>query len=303
MYDPEETADRNERVEKALRGRRFHYKWIRVPCPFCADIGHADKKTSLGVQASNGVWHCFRCGEGGRLKEPPDPAQALLEAEPGDPVEAALTPIPPPDGFPLLGEGPGLTSITLEPARDYLRSRNVDEKLVRLLGLGAVVDGKYANRIIVPFHREGHDDWLGWIGRLWCKPQPWAEGLSAMKYIYPKGMPRGMFLYNHAAVHVETDEPLIIVEGAFDTWPFYPDGAAVLGKPSNVQVEALKLAKRPVAIMLDGDAWEESWILAARLRFEGCRAGFVKLPPRTDPDEVPLDWARNEARRCINAPL
>ena len=77
----------------------------------------------------------------------------------------------------------------------------------------------------------------------------------------------------------------------------------VVDVADDVQVEALKLAKRPVAIMLDGDAWEESWILAARLRFEGCRAGFVKLPPRTDPDEVPLDWARNEARRCINAPL
>ena len=71
---------------------------------------------------------------------------------------------------------------------------------------------------------------------------------------------------------------------------------ACLGKPNEAHLALLQEARRPVVVVLDGDAWEEGEALSLRLRFEGLRAGFVRLPPKTDPDEVSpalvWDWAR-----------
>jgi DNA primase len=120
-----------------------------------------------------------------------------------------------------------------------------------------------------------------------------------MTYLYPKGTQRGRLLYNHDALSVETDIPLMIVEGVFDTFPFWPHAAAVLGKPSHLQVAALIQAKRPIAVVLDGDAHDESLALSLRLQFEGVRAGCVKLPPRKDPDEMNKEDLLRAARECI----
>jgi hypothetical protein len=47
--------------------------------------------------------------------------------------------------------------------------------------------------------------------------------------------------------------------------------------------------------VLDGDAWEAGRTIAKQLVHRGIRAGHVRLPARTDPDEVPLDELRAEA--------
>jgi DNA primase len=108
-------------------------------------------------------------------------------------------------------------------------------------------------------------------------------------------------MFNHATLLKETDTPAIIVEGVFDAIAFWPDAVAVLGKPTPAQVYALASARRPIAVVLDGDAWEEGEMLALKLRFEGQRAGSVHLPPRVDPDEVDRDWLRAEARSSLGA--
>jgi hypothetical protein len=53
----------------------------------------------------------------------------------------------------------------------------------------------------------------------------------------------------------------------------------------------------------DGDAWEEALMLAAQYRLLGHRAGYIRLPPKTDPDQVPHDWAMEEARRALERSL
>lgn len=287
----------NARVEDALRSARLGSQWTRVACPFCADDGHVDRKRSLGVSSGSGWYECFRCGTKGKLESPPDPS-AVASYRPSQPTTRVL--MPPPADYVALSSERGLRSSALEPARAYLRKRGLSSVDVwREYQIGAADDGYWAGRVIIPMLSHEDGEWLGWIARLWCNPSPRAEGRHAMKYLYPKGMPRGQTFWNHRALYVKSDEPVMIVEGALDALPFGEDAAACLGKLSHAQMDALQDTARPVVAVLDGDAWAESWALAARLRFEGKRAGFVRLPPKIDPDEVDPEWLREEARRSL----
>lgn len=287
----------NERVERALRGKSFGSSWIRVQCPFCIDDGHRDRKTSLGVQSRTGRWHCFRCGESGRLRNPPDPNAEYDEPE--EQEEKELKAFDPPDSFTELSSEDG-RALCLKPARDYLRARGVAPRLWRELRIGACGDGMWFGRVIVPFISGDEETWWGWVGRLWVKkPHENAQGLAGLTYLYPKGMPRGIYTYNHEALRIETDEPVMIVEGVFDVMPFWPNAVATLGKPSSEQIEAFKAARRPVVFVPDGDEWKPGHALSLQLQFMGKEAGCVKLPPRVDPDEVERKGLLKAVRKSI----
>ncbi len=280
----------NELVEEALQGRRFGRDRIRAECPFCASEGHQDKKTSLVVIAKTGRWFCYRCEEWGYLKEPPDPD---LEHE-GEEEEQERVIFEPPEGFTELGRGYGKTSIVFEDARDYLRDvRGITKYAIKKLRIGACDDGSWRGRVIAP-HLDG-DIWLGWVGRIWSKKVK----SSILPYRYPKGMIRS--LYNVRVLDTVTDEPALGVEGAFDAAHFPDDAFAFFGGHTPAHVEEIESrTKRPIAIVLDGDAWEKGQMLGLRLRFDGLRAGSVKLPPKVDPDEPGLrEWILEEARRCV----
>lgn len=301
--------ENNERVEDALAMHRQRgERWARVPCPFCADMGHDDKKTSLGVNVITGVWHCFRCGESGKIERIIDGdmymeslfpnGKLLQEAERTDDEPELMQP---PDWFEGLWTKGNRHAPETAPARRYLVGRGVRSvKLLKALQIGCCTAGYWGGRIIVPFTMTKYKGWLGWVGRLWRpKPHPKAQGANRLTYLYPKGVPRGRFLYNHDAIHKKTEDPVIVVEGVFDTFPYWPDAVATLGKPSDMHIEALQTADRPVVWIPDGDEWEKAEALTLRMRFDGKRSGYVKLPPRTDPDEVPKDWLMNEARKSL----
>lgn len=279
----------NELVEEALRGRRFGSDRIRAECPFCASEGHIDRKTSLVVIAATGRWFCYRCGEWGYLEEPPAPA--LGDEKPAEEQERVT--FEPPEHFVELGQGLGARSIVYEDARDYLyKVRKISKYAVRTLRIGACDDGSWRGRVVVP-HLDG-DVWLGWVGRVWSKKV--RSGILA--YRYPKGMIRS--LYNVRVLDTKTDEPALGLEGALDVAHFPDDAFGFFGGHTAAHIDEIKKrSKRPIAIVLDGDAWEKGEMLGLRLRFDGWRAGSVKLPPKTDPDEVPRDWLLEEARRCV----
>ena len=98
---------------------------------------------------------------------------------------------------------------------------------------------------------------------------------------------------------VETDEPVMVVEGCFDALPYWPDAAALLGKPGEAQVRSLLEAKRPVVVVLDGDSWEEGMMLSMDLELQGQRSGYVRLPPKQDPNSVDHNWLRTEVMKCL----
>jgi hypothetical protein len=281
-------AQNDDIVLEALARSRLPMRggWARANCPFCeARTGKPDRKQAFAVLLPVGKFHCFKCGVAGRLRHVPDHLNRLPE-----PTREEIEAFDPPDGFLPLYEYPGDSAIVTGPARRYLRSRKLPQSMWGEAGIGAVLSGFWGGRVIIPVL--GADrQWLGYVGRTWVK--------SDRPYLYPKGMQRGEVLYNHSALLVDTDVPVMVVEGVFDALALWPNAVAVLGKPSHFQIDALAVAKRPVAIVLDGDAHYEGYALSMKLKLMGQRAGFVRLPPKTDPDEVDKTWLLNEAKECV----
>lgn len=270
-------------VERALQGARSSLTgWYRANCPECLSrTGKADYKQALSINVRSGVFWCWKCQLKGRIGNAP-------ELPPQDESEAQSVTMEPPEGFVTMASKDAQESISLEPARDYMAKRCPPELWFEL-GVGACITGLYAGRVIVPVLDEDDITWLGWVGRTWYK--------SDRAYTYPKGMNRGSVMYNARALRAETDEPLIVVEGVFDAIWLWPNAVAVLGKASELQMEALATTNRPVVVVLDGDAWLEAYAMMQRLRLHGRTAGYVRLPPKKDPDEVPRDWLAEEIKR------
>ena len=281
-----------EPAETALaNARRSHGGWWRANCPYCLfDTGKPDKRQSLGIKPAIAFFMCFKCGVRGRLRDVPDDVlvmEARHAKQQGDPQPIKG----PPPGYEPIWDREAWTSVFLQDPRDYLTSRGVTRTTAHAAKVGVVMEGRLAQRIVVPVLDVDQRTWLGFSARDWTNRQD-------PRYRYPKGMARGVLLYNWSAIYVETDVPLVFVEGVFDALPYWPHCAASLGKPGDYHRRLLLDARRPIAVCLDGDAWEEGWALAQYLQLHDKSAGAVRLPPATDPNTVDHDWLREEAKRC-----
>lgn len=277
-------------------------------CPFCAaQVGTPDKRKSFGFNRRTGGYYCFRCGSKGRDDALMDEGMGG-DSWWGDDAYAAAdaarllvsADVPLPDEYRPLWLPPYLTAWSYDAPRAYLEERGVGERLWREARIGAALDGQYRGRVIVPVPEQDGVQ-AGWVGRDYT-------GHSPIKYLFPSAMDREHTLFNAAALiewgwAADGDDPLLVVEGVFDAFPYWPCAVAVFGKPSPGQVERLVACGRPIAVMLDADAQDIGWALAARLRLEGVRAGYVELPSGRDPATVPAEWAWGEALRCLDAPL
>jgi DNA primase len=202
--------------------------------------------------------------------------------------------IEPPPFFTLLASGSGKDAVSLKPARDYLRSRGLPEDVWEAANIGACAAGPYAGRVVIPVLAEDGKTWFGFSSRLWT-----AKCDKRLKYRNAVGEWKSHVVYNPNALTEETDEPCYVVEGCFDALAHWPHAVAVLGDASDAQVEIMSKARRPLVVVLDGDAWVKGWSLAMKLRLEGVTAGAVQLPPGKDPDEVDPSWLWEEARASL----
>lgn len=262
---------------------------VRVRCPLCLiRTGKEDRRGAFSFDPTAGWFGCFKCGARGRLQ-----GYEGRAIEPG----VGKSQVPPPqrpEGWVPLWCDPGDTAMVTAPARRYLACRGIGPELIRAAHLGAALRGPHEGRVIIPVFAEDGEVWRGWSARAWVPRHP-------LPYLYPGHMPRGEVLYNHAAIHRETDEPVLVVEGCFDALALWPDAVAVLGTYSAWQVEELATASRPVVVVLDGDAHESGWALAQKLRIltldqdPPLPVGSVRLPPGKDPDQVPRAWLLEEA--------
>lgn len=277
------------RVLAALESARLKGAWWRCNCPFCIDrVGKEDRDQTLSVNADSGGYTCFRCAIKGRVRLPEE-----RHVEKRQPSTERLF-VDAPETFTLLGTSQGLTSSLLEPARAYLRSRGLSENVWRAANIGACYGGPYAGRIVIPVMDEDGERWRGFSARLWSKNCD-----KKLKYRNATGEWRRTTIYNPNALAVETDEPCYVVEGCFDALAHWPHAVAVLGDATDDHVHMIATARRPIVVVLDGDAWKKGWSLAMRLRLEGITAGAVQLPAGADPDEVDPYWLWEEARASL----
>lgn len=292
-----EKKEEYDYVLEAFAGIDLAPGWNRRACPRCRDTdGKEDGKASLGLKWPQAAYNCFRCGMHGAL-----PSGYRVRVQGDDPMELALREreeLPPPElelceGFLPAFEEPGWSTYALEWARQYLLDkRGLTPQACYEAGVGAVVAGKLAGRIVVPIpdYTDASKPWRGWVAR---------EALgraTSMPYRYAKGMVRIGLLYNEPSLYVHTERPCYIVEGTLDALALWPDAVAVLGTPIESQLDLFLQAQRPLVVCLDGDAWEKGLALSWKLRLNNKRAGNIRLAPRVDPDEVPRAWLDEQAR-------
>lgn len=260
-------------IQSAINGHKPGKRgWIRCNCPYCeTKIGKVDTKRTLAVHVK-GYVHCFRCGVEGQVSLDTGYDPADYEK----PTDDEPVPLAPPEGYYPLYQEPALSAPTYNKFRNYVeKTRKLNPDVMKETGVGACMWGKYSGRIIVPvFGMSG--SWMWFVSRDLAK-----KG----SFKFPSGQKRGV-MFNHQALLKKTDEPALLVESAFDALSVWPDGVAVLGKPTDQHLEALLSARRPVCVVLDGDAWEEGAGFAMKLKAYGQRAGSLKLGPKEDPDEL-----------------
>jgi hypothetical protein len=278
-------SEEDDIVLDAIAGRRVNGQGkVRGNCPFCETVvGKTDRRQCLAVNMSSGYWKCFRCETWGKLDEIPHDIATLTKKA----TETRLEPTNLPKGFIPLWTDDSLTSIALEPARKYLyKIRGVPFEIAKSANIGACLTGEFRGRVVIPIYKSGA--LAGYVGRIWRRK-------GDFTYRYNTGFERAVTIYNEEAIYKKTTKPLIVVEGVFDTYPFWPHGCALLGKTSPQQFDMLCGARRPVCIAFDGDAWREGEALAMALTRYGTPAFSLRLPPTVDPDEIP-DWILEQAR-------
>lgn len=273
-----------ERSARACAGGGDNLRGICLACPI--RTGKPDRRGCFSFAPATGWYFCHKCGLKGRVEGYESEEYQVRPEADGPPNLGA------PDGFFELCRGDGRGALSMDPFRDYLRGRGLrDEGAWSAAHVGGSVRGRYKDRLVVPV-LSPEAVWMGFVTRD-------CTGKAPNPYLYPPRMDRANLLYNHAALLRQTDEPVMVVEGALDALALWPNAVALLGKPSEQQVLTLADAPRPVAVVLDGDAWQEGAQLAMRLGLEGQRAGNVRLPPKKDPDEVDKAWLAEEVRRCL----
>lgn len=282
---------RDQLVLDAIAGRRPNGRGsIRANCPFCEfAVGKIDRKQCLAFDVTSGWWRCFRCDTRGKIENLPFDTSTIVAR----PTDEARTPVNLPEGFVPLWTPAARDSIACKPAFKYLATR-VDSRIIEQARIGACVRGPFIGRVVVPIYKGGKLE--GYVGRLWKKKC----GPNDLKYLYNPGFSRAEVLYNEDRLYVTTDAPVIVVEGVFDTFPFFPDGVAVLGKPSPAQFDMMCKARRPLLIVFDGDAHREATALAMHLRRAGKRAAALRLGPGIDPDEC-VSYVKEQARTAFEA--
>lgn len=273
-------SERDDLVLDAIAGRRVTSSgWVRGNCPFCElRVGKQDRQQCLGLEVATGSWHCFRCGSAGLLQEVPEDVETLARKAPDLPDTMEL-----PEGFLPLYAEPGLSFPFTDGARAYLEAkppvgRGLPRAIAKAAGIGVVFSGRYRGRVVVPILDVNEHTLVGWSARSYVG--------DPLRYLYPPGMERRSILYNGAALWRDVPDPVFVVEGVFDALPLWPDAVACLGKPSPPQVEAMIASKRPIVVLLDGDAWRESLALMLRLRLHSRNAASIRLPPAMDPGKL-----------------
>jgi hypothetical protein len=280
--------------------------WIRANCPFCEQKeGTPDRRQSMGLNTETGGYNCFKCKTTGIIPEDlRDEIPYMPPSEAATEVEKKI--VQPCYGYMPLFEEPGLSSPDLDIVRDYVtrkggfpKGRELTVEACAAARLGAILHGYYGQRIVMPipdyqWQNLWEMPWRGWQARDYT-----GAPANGKNHLYCMGLDRIGLLYNEPALWHETSEPCFGVESILDTLALWPDSVAVLGKPLESQISKFVAARRPVVICLDGDAWEEGLMYALKLRFLGQRAGAVRLPPKTDPGEVPRADLNRAARASL----
>lgn len=144
-------------------------------------------------------------------------------------------------------------------ALDYLYSRGLENKDIKMWKIGYCTEGRYSGRIIIPsFNRNGDSNYF--IARSYVGHK--------RKYLNP--MATKDIIFNE--IMIDWDEPVVIVEGVFDSIVAGTQAIPILGSTLRTQsrlFQALAMNDTPVYIALDQDAEKKaSWMIKKMVEYD-----------------------------------
>tara|TARA_Y100001973_G_scaffold105256_1_gene177744 strand:+ start:1995 stop:2930 length:936 start_codon:yes stop_codon:yes gene_type:complete len=144
-------------------------------------------------------------------------------------------------------------------ALDYLYSRGLEDKDIKMWKIGYCTEGRYSGRIIIPsFNRNGDSNYF--IARSYVGHK--------RKYLNP--MATKDIIFNE--IMIDWDEPVVIVEGVFDSIVAGTQAIPILGSTLRTQsrlFQALAMNDTPVYIALDQDAEKKaSWMIKKMVEYD-----------------------------------
>jgi hypothetical protein len=135
-----------------------------------------------------------------------------------------------------------------------------------------------------------------------------AGGRQSRKYLSMKGMRKSQLLYGLPKA-IESEGPVIVVEGATDVWRLGTNGVAAFGKmlhPSQIALLIRHFSGRPLVVFFDADAHEDAVVTAHQIRVKrrewGDSSPVVLATPQDGRGDV-ADCDHTTAWNCVRNAL
>ena len=263
-----------------------------IRCPFCGD---SKSHNHLSINVVEGIFHCFFCGEGGRIQKlfRKLGIETTGYVHSTAPVAEVRTEIDFQSFASLSSLSTGRSELYL--AKEYLRTRDVNQNTIMHFDLRYCPDpeSKWYGRVLVPVKE--HDRVVCFVARSYLE-------FVRPKYLYPH---RGETLLTAGECIFTTMEndpaeigEIVLVEGVFDalsvhrrTCSHFP--IALMGKTLK-DPQLYKILKYspaiPITTMLDADAPNDNLKLAKQLTAYGRKVKVASLsvgdPDSASPEEL-----------------
>jgi hypothetical protein len=246
---------------------------VSFDCPVCSHeikgLDKGDGKGNLEINYKYGVYKCWVCAESHDthgsiyklIKKFGNPKQLkkyllLKPEEDEDGNKRVYKPVKLPKEFIAFKDASMGLKMTpqYKQAYNYIKKRNITDLMLQIYSIGFCYTGLYENRIIIPSYDENNR--LNYfVARSYLVK-------TKRKYMNPEAQ-KETIIFNEKLIN--WDEPIYIVEGAFDSI-FIPNAIPMLGKfMSEYLFDKLYNNAKKIIIVLDSDAWTDQERLFHRL--------------------------------------
>jgi len=290
MSDDQDIKKRVKLIQRAFGSVLFDRDGVNVAIGCvnkdCSTFSKPGKK-KLTLRVDNEFYHCWVCGLRGKglarffnRYKPAFAAQAnsLFEKRVEE-VKEEKYDVLLPQNFQLLAMLGKRPDPDLRACRDYIFSRGLTQKDLWYFKLGAVTNGRYRRRVIIPSF-----DCDGVLSYYTARA---IDETSTRKYLNPR-VKRSDIIFND--INIDWSSPLTIVEGPFDLIKSNQNATCLLGSSLSTNHELFKKIvsnKTPVILALDPDAVKKSHDIAALLSEFDIDVKILKFNNFSDVGEMP----------------
>jgi DNA primase len=255
-------------------------------CPFC----HHHKK-KLQVNLETQYWHCWVCDSKGRtiqsllrkLNVDIRDIQKIRDIY-GDIVEVSqstdefVVKLQLPKEFKSLYQKPKSINPSYNQAIHYLKQRSIGKGEILKYNIGYCENGLYGGRIIIPSYDS--------VGELnYFIARSFYDDVK-MKYKNPP-VNRNVIVFEN---QINWNEPIVLVEGAFDAFSVKRNAIPLLGKflPTKLKDRIFEMGVKEITILLDSDAVDDSTKHTEFFQKNGIKVKNI-IPLEKDAGEMGFD--------------